>query len=270
MRSAMRLIASALMLLFSAVSAQGGATGWVELAPDTRIRLIASETWSAEGKTLLALELDMPMNTKTYWRVPGESGIPTELDFAGSSGVAAHDFIWPYPLIERKGGYTDFVFYGPTVIPIELSVESSRPVIKAAVLMGICSDICVPATAAFSLTLDIGIADPGQNLRIAQAMALTPLPWDGQPEPIGEVGLDPVAGTLRVAVDPDVVDPSSVIADASAAGYLLGAPQKSPEPGVVVLPILGGGDGSGLGGQSIRFTFMTRDGPYEAWRSVAP
>ena len=50
------------------------------VAPDVRVRLIASEQLRADHTTLAAIEIDMPASTKTYWRVPGETGIPTELE----------------------------------------------------------------------------------------------------------------------------------------------------------------------------------------------
>jgi DsbC/DsbD-like thiol-disulfide interchange protein len=248
--------------------ALAAATDWQELAPDTRVRLIASETRTANGTTFAAIELEMPMNTKTYWRVPGETGIAAELDFAGSTGISGKRFHWPYPTIEHKGGYTDFVYHGPLVIPVELTVDSDTPVIEASLLMGICSDICVPATAKFRLPLDLARPDAGNSLRINQALALTPIPWDGQGEPVGEIGYDAAAEELWVVVDPRIVDPASVLVDASAAGYLFGAPQKSREPGIVTLPLLGGGD-SGFGAESVEIVFMTRDGAYEVERHVA-
>ena len=264
----MRVLAAIFLLLLGAAPVEAAATDWAELAPDTRIRLIASETWSGEGRTMIALELDMPANTKTYWRVPGETGIPTELDLGGSSGVTGQEFIWPYPQIEQQAGYTDFVYYGPTIIPVELTVEHGSPVIEASILMGICSDICVPATAKFTLHLAIGRNDIGSDLRIAQALALAPVPWRDQPDPVGGVTFDERGGGISIAVDPGIVDPASVIADASGTGHILGAPQKSPEPGVVVLPLLGGGDGPTLQGQSILITYMTDRGPFETWRQV--
>lgn len=258
------------LLVIAATPALGASTTWVELAPGTRIRLIAAEAWSAEGKTRVALEIDMPVDTKTYWEVPGETGIPLEVDFAGSTGVTGHDVIWPYPSIERQNGYTDYVYYGPTVIPIELSVVDGKPIVEASVLLGVCSDICVPATADFSLPLEIGKADLPNDLKIAQAVALSPIPWPGGREPIGEAILEPGGEGLRMAVDPAIVDPGSIIADASKSGYLLGAPQKSPEPGVIRLPVLAGEDRLGLDAWPVRIVFMTSDGPFEIWRSVAP
>ena len=47
-------------------------------------------------RTLLAgLQLDMPANTKTYWRVPGETGIPSEFDFSASVGLTSGTIDWP-------------------------------------------------------------------------------------------------------------------------------------------------------------------------------
>jgi DsbC/DsbD-like thiol-disulfide interchange protein len=259
---------AAICCAFFALSAPalGAATEWQELAPDTRIRLIASES-VADGTTWAALEVDLPPGTKTYWRVPGETGIPARLDLTGSEAVSAHRLYWPYPQVEVKAGYTDFVYYGPLVIPLELGVEGDSPTVRAAVHMGICSDICVPASAEFTLPLDLGKPDPGQGLRIEQALATTPIAWTGADEPVGAVTFDAKSGTLSVAVDAARADPLSVIADASQSGHLFGAPQKSPQTGIVTLPLLGG-DGAGLEGQPIQLIFLTRDGPFEVSRRV--
>ena len=134
----------ALALVCSSSTVLAGATDWQELAPNTRLRLIASESRSADGKTLVALELEMPQSTKTYWRVPGESGIPTEISLKGSDGVTGYRFIWPFPIVEQQDGLIDFVYRGPTVIPIELEVGTGTAVVEASVIMGVCSDICIP------------------------------------------------------------------------------------------------------------------------------
>ncbi len=72
----MRLAAFALVAAALASPAHAAATAWQELAPDARVRLIASEQPVAGGKTFIAIELDMPETMKTYWRVPGETGTP--------------------------------------------------------------------------------------------------------------------------------------------------------------------------------------------------
>lgn len=264
----MRLAAAFALLPLFAGSAHAGATGWTELGPNTRVRLITSDKLNADGTTLAAIELDMPVGTRTYWRVPGETGIPTELDTTGSTGIAGHRFIWPYPSIEENGGYTDFVYNGSTVIPLELTLDGGNAQLNASLLLGVCSDICIPASAQFSLPLSFEKADAAQDIRIAQALATTPLTWNGPGEPVGEPVFDARERLLHVPVDPSAVDPSSLIGDISDSGHLLGAPQKSPQPGVVVLPLLGADDGVDLVGKPVQLIFMTQNGPYEVSRTV--
>ncbi|MHB1109058.1 MAG: protein-disulfide reductase DsbD domain-containing protein [Devosia sp.] len=248
----------------------GAETEWQSIAPDVRVRLIASEFLRSDGTTLAALEIDMSASTKTYWRVPGETGIGTEIDLAGSVGVTWNQIVWPYPLLETKLGYTDFVYYGQTVLPIELKVEGEKPILRAAVLMGICSDICVPAQANFTLPLDFSAPDRGQGLRINQALALAPLSWDDPREPIGDVTFDATEETLIVPVSDPQIDPLSVIAQADGVDLLFGAPQKSRDGKLVLLPLLGGSVAEGLVGRLIQLTFMTPMGPFELSRRIVP
>lgn len=230
--------------------------------------MIASERPESGNKTHIAIELDMPQGTKTYWRVPGETGIPLQLDFTGSHGLAGHNVQWPYPLIELKDGYTDFVLYGPTVIPIELALTNAAPTLQASVLLGVCSDICVPATAAFTLSLDVGTPDAGQSVRIDQALAAASIEWTAPDAPIGDVRINDADDGLTVAIDPTRLEPASLIVDASEAGYVFGASQKSPEPNVVAHYVLGGGEVGALEGRDVRLVFMTSDGPFEVTRRV--
>lgn len=243
-------------------------TPWQEISPGVRLRLISSDVLKPDGTTMVALELDMPENTKTYWRVPGESGIATQIDTAGSSGIAGNEMLWPYPLIEVAGGLTDFVYRGPTVLPIELKLDGQRTDLAASVVMGVCSDICVPAMASFSLPLDFARPDRGQGLRIAQALARTPQHWSDPQPLLGPVSWDETANGLSVAIADPRVDPLSLIADASAAGQLFGAPQKSPDGSAVFLPLLGGADPAALEGKPVSLTFMTEMGPFSLSTTV--
>jgi len=257
-----------LVLALLTLPAAAGETPWQEIAPGVRLRLISSDVLKPDGTTLVALELDMPQGTKTYWRVPGESGIPTEIDTAGSHGIAGHETLWPYPRIEVAGGLTDFVYRGPTVLPVELKLDAQRGDLRAAVTMGVCSDICVPAMASFSLPLDFVKPDRGQGLRIAQAVALTPQHWPDPHPPLGAVTWDAAEHALSIDVEDPRIDPLSLIADASAAGQLFGAPQKSPDGPAVLLPLLGGADQAALEGKPVSLTFMTEMGPFSLSTTV--
>lgn len=260
------LIPIALLLL--TVPATAGETPWQDIAPDVRLRLVSSDVLKPDGTTMVALELDMPQGTKTYWRVPGESGIPTQIDTAGSNGIAGHKMLWPYPMIEVEGGLTDFVYRGPTVLPVELKLDGARADLAVSVVMGVCSDICVPAMASFSLPLGFVKPDRGQGLRIAQAVARTPQHWSDPLPLLGPVEWTTDGSAISVAIADARVDPLSLIADASAAGQLFGAPQKSPDGSAVLLPLLGGADQAAQEGMPVSLTFMTEMGPFSLSTTV--
>jgi DsbC/DsbD-like thiol-disulfide interchange protein len=137
------------------------------------------------------------------------------------------------------------------------------------VTLGICSDICVPAHAEFSLPLDFSKPDQGQLIRIGQAMAETPIPWNEPGEPIGKVWFDPTANALAVAIGDPEVDGASIIADLGDPAILFGTPQKSPDGRTVLLPLLGSSSGAALEGKPVRLTFMTGMGPFETERRIA-
>lgn len=255
-----RLAFIALTLLTSAATA--AATDWQEVAPDTRMRLVSSDRVEA-GTILVGIEVDMPADYKTYWRIPGETGVPTSIEDLGSTGVSAPTILWPHPQVHQTEGYLDFVYLGPTVLPLQLQGVGGELALR--VTMGICSDICVPVQASFRLNIDPARPDAGQSLRLRQAMATVPVaPPDNTV--IGEATL---AGEhLHVPLVAPDIDPSTVIAAGSGSDLLFGAPQKSPDNNLVILPLLGG-DGQSLVGQTIQISFMTPAGPFVVERVVA-
>lgn len=263
----MRMIALLFGLALS-TGAIAGETEWQSVAPDARLRLISSDVLKPDGTTLIGLEFDMPATTNTYWRVPGETGIPTTFDFAGSTGVSDHEVLWPFPLVETRSGYVDYVYRGPTVLPVELRLDGQPPQARVEVVAGVCSDICVPVTATFELELDFTAPDRVQGLRIDQAMANAPAPWEDPRDPIAWVGYDDASNALAVRVASELVDPLSLVADLADGAQLFGAPQKSPDGNLVHLPLLGGDGGRSVEGMPIRLTFMTQMGPFSIERRI--
>jgi DsbC/DsbD-like thiol-disulfide interchange protein len=243
-------------------------TPWQEIAPGVKARLISSDV-VVDGMSLAGLELDMPANTNTYWQMPGETGIPTEFDFSASSGLAEPTVHWPYPEIDRSRGYMDYAYYGPVVLPFEFEAGEGAAVLDVAVTLGVCSDICVPASTRLTLPLSFGPADAAQSIRLDQAMALTPILWDQPGQPFGsvEAGLD---GSLHLLSPDPSIDPASIIADVGDPAILFETPQKSPDGSVWTLKPLGGEVRKGLEGSSVQLTFETPMGPYAVTQVIAP
>ncbi|HTJ58607.1 MAG TPA: protein-disulfide reductase DsbD domain-containing protein [Devosiaceae bacterium] len=264
----MRLLLVILLVLASPVSAFAAATAWQDVAPGARLRLISSDVRQPDGSTLVGIELDIPQTLKTYWRLPGESGIPTEFDIAGSAGVSQASIEWPYPQPETSGGFLEYVYRGPTVLPIVLRT-SGTPVLSARVTMGVCSDVCVPVRASFQLPLSFASADLGQSIRLQQAAALAPIAWDRSGSAFGDVTFDPKAHTLQVGLSDPAVDPASVIATADDPSLVFGMPQKSPDGRSIWLKLRGVDRGADWVGRSVQLTFMTVRGAYEVSERVS-
>jgi DsbC/DsbD-like thiol-disulfide interchange protein len=241
------------------------ASPWQEISPGTRARLISSDTLT-EGHTMAGLEIELPAGTYTYWRIPGETGIPPQFDFSASTGIAAPQVLWPAPSVEVNSGYTDYVYRGTVVFPIELTADAGGAVLGAAVTLGVCSDMCVPARATLTLPITFGQADSAQSIRIDQAVALTPIPWDQPRQPFSEVTAGP-SGSIDLHMPDPSIDPDSLIADIGDPAVIFSAPQKSPDGTLWTLRPLGS-VAPRLEGLPVQLTFMTRNGPYQVTRTL--
>jgi DsbC/DsbD-like thiol-disulfide interchange protein len=171
--------------------AQGSlASPWVELN-NARVRLLAGPPAAQAAKSYLAgVEIALGDGWKTYWRMPGDAGVPPNFDWAGSSNVASLSVLYPAPnrMSEPAAetvGYKHSVLFPVEVVP----KDPSKPIALALALeFGVCREICIPAEAKFSLTLP-------------------PAAMTGKPSPALLAALDkvPRPATSRRADDPRVM-----------------------------------------------------------------
>jgi DsbC/DsbD-like thiol-disulfide interchange protein len=258
------LIASVTLV---AAPALGAATPWQDIAPGARARLISSDAENS-GVTLAGLELDLPQTSNTYWRIPGEGGIPTQIDLGASQGVNDATIAWPYPAIETQNGLREYVYRGPVVLPVTLKAVEGA-VLDASVTLGVCSDICVPVKVHFTLALSFAKPDSAQSIRLTQALADAPATWSNAARPFGAItaGVDD-RSIILAAPNPAIVS-ESLIAETDDPAILLGAPQKSPDGALWTLQVLGG-TARGLVGHPIQLTFETAARPFTASILLTP
>lgn len=159
--SALRAASAALLVMVVAPHAQpaqqaGVATPWVELHA-ARARLVAGPA-ASPGSYLAGLEVIMDDGWKTYWRMPGDSGVPPSFDWAGSTNLASAKVLYPAPKRMAEAGGEVLGYKQSVLLPIEVKPQDpARPVaMKLGVELGICREICIPATATFNLTIAPG------------------------------------------------------------------------------------------------------------------
>jgi len=153
-----------------------------------------------QGTHMAALQISLAPGWKTYWRVPGDGGIPPRFAWDGSVNLEGVSFHWPVPEVShisdmRSIGYQDVV-----VIPVEFDLsDTSAPArVAGQVQIGVCQDICVPMTLPFEAVLPTdGRRDP--NI-IASLIDRPRTPAEAN---VGDVtcAISPIDGGLRVIAE---------------------------------------------------------------------
>ncbi len=128
-----------------------------------------------EGRRLTGLRIRLKPGWKTYWRAPGDAGIPPQFDWTGSRNIKAVKIHWPRPEVAVSGGMRSIVYSNEVVLPLEFTPESpDRPIImKARVGLGVCRDICIPVSVAFEV--DLSPTDTRPDPAIRKALAERPV-----------------------------------------------------------------------------------------------
>lgn len=257
-----------ILSLFFASPAAAATSAWQEIAPGAQLRLVSADEVDAEGALLIALEVRLDPGLKTYWRVPGETGIPLQLDFSASTGISDPRIYWPLPTRELTGGYTDHVYYGEVTFPVQLTVTNDNPLISIDIIMGVCSEICVPVSSHAEIQPQTGHRDIASDIAIRQAMANVPIDWSEGEPPLGTAAYNDESDLLVVAGVSEELDLSALIASMADASIIFAAPQKSPKPGVISFERLGWGEMSDLAGEWVSLVFQTPSGPFRVERQL--
>jgi DsbC/DsbD-like thiol-disulfide interchange protein len=138
------------------------------------VRLIgASPVRDARGDVLRAgIQIRMQAGWKTYWRYPGDSGVPPRFDFSQSDNVRDVAVLWPAPqrFADGAGGHS-IGYAGQVLLPLQvLPKDPAKPVtIRLSLDYAICEKLCVPVDAKASLPASRGRTSLDPALAAAEA-----------------------------------------------------------------------------------------------------
>ncbi|OJU03851.1 MAG: cytochrome C biogenesis protein [Rhizobium sp. 63-7] len=143
-------------------------TAWAE-SEGGRVRLVALPA-DADGKISAALQIEPAPGWITYWREPGDSGIPPQISITPDSNVTLAGIAYPVPKHIEAGSLRDFGYDGPVAFPLDLTLASAdaEPRFDAQVFIGLCKNICIPFQADFSLTLPKAAQSAAQEAMIIE------------------------------------------------------------------------------------------------------
>ncbi|MBX3635284.1 MAG: thioredoxin family protein [Rubrivivax sp.] len=191
-----------LALVATAAPAVAAANGAVVTTPQVRAELVAhAPEGVAPGQTLwLGLKIDHQPHWHTYWKNPGDSGLPTTFEWTLPAGVVAGEIEWPTPSRLPIGplmnyGYEDTLLLPVAVrVPADFRGDALEVGLRADWL--VCKDVCIPEGGDFRLTLPARAATAGHAALFAAARAAVPREL---PDARASAALDGNALVVKVA-----------------------------------------------------------------------
>ena len=189
------------------------------------VRLVTAGNPDADGTLKGALQIKLKPGWKTYWRDPGGTGVPPQLDTSSSKNVKASEIMYPAPHRIDDGNAETAGYKESVALPIVFSLKDPKQAsqIKASVFLGICKEICIPVQANF----DVDPAADADNANDAETVkqGFSALPAEAQPDfGIESLQIDGEALVAKAKLPSGTDKPMLFIA--SADGFLLGLPER--------------------------------------------
>jgi DsbC/DsbD-like thiol-disulfide interchange protein len=141
-----------------------------------RVSLIGDAFDGKSWQTGVLIELDK--GWKTYWRNPGEAGIPP--DFAWKTSVPAEVAVkYPTPGRYRDDSGETLGYEREAVFPVTVAAGPATSVhLDLSLFFAVCKDVCIPAKAEASILLGPVAKDRAGAAKTERAMAAVPVPGD--------------------------------------------------------------------------------------------
>jgi thiol:disulfide interchange protein DsbD len=176
-----------------------------------RAELLAHAPDGADpGKAVwVGLQLTHQPDWHTYWKNPGDSGLPITMQWTLPAGVMAGDIAWPLPKKIPIGNLANYGFDGTVLLPVPLTIApdfkssstSGAIEIKLKANWLVCRKECIPEEGEFALTLPVKGSTAGNSAAFNAAFAAQPRPLIGNTAgviPDSSVQID--GNTIRLTV----------------------------------------------------------------------
>lgn len=198
-----------LSFAFAAISPAAAAalTSNVVTTPQVRAELVAhAPEGIAAGRPMwLGLKITHQPHWHTYWKNPGDSGLPTTLSWTLPVGADAGEIDWPAPRRLPIGPLMNHGYEGSVVLPVPLSITPQFRADQLDVQLQadwlVCKEVCIPESGRFSLSLPTQASMASHATEFEAALAARPqrlagVTAQGQPSPEGGA-----AGSLVLRID---------------------------------------------------------------------
>ena len=213
----MRFLAGLTGLLFAMVCAMVAspvqAQSWSAGEEIIEARLLADREIVAPGDRFhLGIHQIMPEGWHTYWRNPGDNGLPIELEWQVPDGVMIGDVIWPAPVeLPLAGFIMDYGYKDEVTLPLPITVSEDftgdQLEISVKAFWLVCEEVCIPEDRELSLTLPV--AAEGRDHPVDYWYVQASLDAEPQPDERVRAELNLASqGLVLTLTGGDLVDPA--------------------------------------------------------------
>jgi|SRR6185437_4468132 DsbC/DsbD-like thiol-disulfide interchange protein len=266
-RAALGLAASLLASTFAAEVRAQDASPW-QKDSHSAVRLLAG---SRRGAVLLGgVGFLLQPGWKTYWRTPGDSGVPPRFDFSKSDNIEALTVLWPAPQkFDDGAGGVSLGYHDQVVLPLRIVPKNvDKPVtLRASINYAVCEKICIPVDATTELTFN-SVASTEDSALFAALDTVPKLANVGDPNPltIRDVKREGKSEVLVDVVTPDA-QPVNLFVEGPTPDWGLPVPkpvEQSP-PGVkrFSFQLEGVPPGVSSDGAALKLTLVGAERAYE-------
>jgi DsbC/DsbD-like thiol-disulfide interchange protein len=190
------------------------------------VRLLAGN-----GSLRAGVEIRLAAGWKTYWRYPGDSGVPPVFDFSKSENIKSISILWPAPHRFTDDGGASIGYKGGVVFPLHIIPESpNRPAtLRLALDYAVCEKLCVPAKG--EATLELASTPSPHESPLAAAEAQVPREARvGEAAPFGITAVRREPGNPYPRVVVEIAAPATAPLDLFAEGPTADWALPLPEP----------------------------------------
>jgi DsbC/DsbD-like thiol-disulfide interchange protein len=163
---------------------------------------------TASGTHMAAVDLTLAPGWKTYWRSPGDAGIPPRFDWSGSENVASVRIHWPAPSVFVSNGMQTIGYHDRLLLPVEVQpIDPAQPVVLSLKMdLGVCDEICLPASVALRSDL---VAPGAPDAGIKAALAARAVSASDAGVSAVACSVEPISDGLRLTAKMQLPDPGT-------------------------------------------------------------
>jgi DsbC/DsbD-like thiol-disulfide interchange protein len=135
------------------------------------VRLIAGSSPPDGGPIRAAVEIRLKSGWHTYWRYPGDAGVPPRFDFSQSQNLKSVEVRWPAPQRIPEQGLVAIGYTGDVILPLVVVPQIRGEPVKLHLKLdyAVCEMLCVPAEGTAELVLTGGASSHETALAAAEA-----------------------------------------------------------------------------------------------------